>query len=152
MRRYILIALFAAVAFSCSRPASYEPFVRRENAEYGDTYSFLLDMADSTVSYGLDFYTRLERKPFTTFPDDSIVLAIRWIAPSDSNYVDTLVMSVRQADGSAYFTKDVVCPFKERLDLPEYGEWRLKARVLNEAGSVRGLGIIFKRNLWDTTN
>lgn len=146
MNRLVLIFLFAAVAFSCTRPPSDEPFVWRENAEYGDTYSFLLDMADSTISYGLDFYTRLERKAFDSFPEDSIVLALRWIAPSDSNYVDTLVVSVRQDYGSAYFTKDVICPFKERLVLPEYGEWRLKARVLNDAASVRGLGIIFKRN------
>lgn len=146
MRKVVIIVLFAAVAFSCARPSSNEPFVIREKAEYGDTYSFLLDMADSTISYGLDFYARLERKAFGTFPDDSIVLALRWIAPSDSNYVDTLVMPVRKDYGSAYFTKDVECPFKERLDIPEYGQWRLKARVLNEASSVRGLGIIFKRN------
>ena len=83
MNKYVLIALFAAVAFSCSRPPSDEPFVRRENAEYGDTYTFLLDMADSTITYGLDFYTRLERKSFGTFPEDSLVLALRWIAPSE---------------------------------------------------------------------
>ena len=74
-------------------------------------------MADSAITYGLDFYTRLERKSFGTFPEDSLVLALRWIAPSDSNYVDTLVVSLRQA-----------------------------------AESVRGLGVIFKRNQWATTN
>ena len=152
MNKYVLIALFAAVAFSFSRPPSDEPFVRRENAEYGDTYEFLLDMADSTITYGLDFYTRLERKSFGTFPEDSLVLALRWIAPSDSNYVDTLVVSLRQADGNAYYTKDIIYPFKERLAIPEHGQWRLKARVLNDAESVRGLGVIFKRNQWATTN
>ena len=146
MRRNILIVIFAVVACSCTRPSSMEPFVTREEAEYGDTYSFVLDMADSTVSYGLDFYARLERKAFGTFPEDSLILAIRWIAPSDSNYVDTLVMPVGTAVGKTYFTKDIVCPFKERLDMPEYGEWRLKARVLGEASSsVRGVGIIFTR-------
>ena len=57
---------------SCARPSSYEPFVVREKAEYGDTYIFNLDLSDSTVSYGLDFYTRLERPAFGTFPADSI--------------------------------------------------------------------------------
>ena len=80
------------------------------------------------------------------------MLALRWIAPSDSNYVDTLVVSLRQADGNAYYTKDIIYPFKERLDIPEHGQWRLKARVLNDAESVRGLGVIFKRNQWATTN
>ena len=61
---------------SCARPSSYEPFVVREKAEYGDTYIFNLDLSDSAVSYGLDFYTRLERPAFGTFPADSISLEI----------------------------------------------------------------------------
>ena len=69
---------------SCARPSSYEPFVVREKAEYGDTYIFNLDLSDSAVSYGLDFYTRLERPAFGTFPADSISLDLRWISPSDS--------------------------------------------------------------------
>ena len=64
---FLTLVLMMAMV-SCARPSSYEPFVVREKAEYGDTYIFNLDLSDSTVSYGLDFYTRLERPAFGTFP------------------------------------------------------------------------------------
>ena len=102
---------------SCARPSSYEPFVVREKAEYGDTYIFNLDLSDSTVSYGLDFYTRLERPAFGTFPADSI----------------------------SYYSRDFITDYKPVLNLPEHGMWRLKARVLNDSEAIRGLGVIFTR-------
>ena len=82
-----LVLMMAMVSCASS---SYEPFVVREKAEYGDTYIFNLDLSDSTVSYRLDFYTRLERPAFGTFPADSISLDLRWISPSDSLICRTL--------------------------------------------------------------
>ena len=142
---FLTLALLLAVA-SCSRPSSYEPFVVREKAEYGDTYIFNLDLSDSTVAYSLDFYTRLERPAFGTFPSDSISLDLRWISPSDSVIVsDTTFIHVACPVDSSYYTKDFVAVYKESLSLPEHGIWRLKARVLNDSESIRGLGVIFTR-------
>ena len=142
---FLTLALLLAVA-SCSRPSSYEPFVVREKAEYGDTYIFNLDLSDSTVAYSLDFYTRLERPAFGTFPSDSISLDLRWISPSDSVIVsDTTSIHVACPVDSSYYTKDFVTVYKEALNLPEHGIWRLKARVLNDSESIRGLGVIFTR-------
>ena len=47
---FLTLVLMMAMV-SCARPSSYEPFVVREKAEYGDTYIFNLDLSDSTVSY-----------------------------------------------------------------------------------------------------
>lgn len=142
---FITLALMMAVV-SCSRPYSYEPFVIREKAEYGDTYIFNLDLSDSTVTYGLDFYTRLERPAFGEFPSDSISLDLRWISPSDSVMIsDTTFIRVECPVDSSYYNKDFVSLYKERLSLPEHGLWRLKARVLNGSESLRGLGVIFTR-------
>ena len=139
------LVLSLAVA-SCSRPVSYEPFVIREDAEYGDTYIFNLDLSDSTVAYGLDFYTRLERRAFGAFPSDSVSLDLRWISPSDSVIIsDTTFIRVGRSVDSSYFNKDYLSVYKEKLDLPEHGLWRLKARVLNDSESIRGLGVIFTR-------
>lgn len=139
--------LFLLVAIvSCTRPSSYEPFVVREKAEYGDTYIFNLDLSDSTVAYGLDFFTRLERHAFGKFPSDSISLDLRWISPSDSIIIsDTTFISVVQPVDSSYYSKDFLVGYKERLNLPEHGIWRLKARVLNDSEAIRGLGVIFTR-------
>ena len=146
MRNGILVLLLALVVASCSRPVSYEPFVVREKAEYGDTYIFNLDLSDSTVSYGLDFYTRLERQAFGEFPSDSISLDLRWISPSDSVIIsDTTSIRVAHPVDSSYYSKDFVAGYKEALSLPEHGIWRLKARVLNDSEAIRGLGVIFTR-------
>lgn len=145
MLRKLFIPLVLAAAFSCSRPSSYEPFQNRENAEYGDTYSFMLDMSDEDVRYSLEFYTRVERRPFSEFPGDSIVLDLRMISPSDSILVDTTLIRFEHIVDSAYYTKDFISPYKDDFRLPESGEWRLKAKVVNDSPCLRGLGIIFRR-------
>ena len=142
---FLTLVLMMAVA-SCARPSSYEPFVVREKAEYGDTYIFNLDLSDSTVSYGLEFYTRLERQAFGEFPSDSVSLALRWISPSDSVILsDTTFILVGHPVDSSYYSRDFITDYKPVLNLPEHGMWRLKARVLNDSEAIRGLGVIFTR-------
>ena len=75
MRSLFLLIILMLSVFSCARPSSYEPFVVREKAEYGDTYNFELDLSDSTSRHGLSFYTRLERHAFGF----SRLTASRWI-------------------------------------------------------------------------
>ena len=146
MRNLLLALVLSLAVASCSRPSSYEPFVVREKAEYGDTYIFNLDLSDSTVSYGLDFYTRLERPAFGEFPADSISLDLRWISPSDSVILsDTTFIRVDAPVDSSYYSRDFVSGYKAALNLPEHGQWRLKAKVLNDSEAIRGLGVVFTR-------
>ncbi|MBQ8062146.1 MAG: hypothetical protein IJ205_09465 [Bacteroidales bacterium] len=145
MRGRLLIIIIAAVLASCSRPSSYEPFVMKEKAEYGDTYPFVLDLSDTTVSYSLDFYTRLERPAFGEFPDENLVLDLRWFSPSDSIFADTTFIKVGHPLDSAYYSRDFITTYRDPLSLPESGEWRLKVKVVNDAQSLRGLGLVLKR-------
>lgn len=146
MKGRLLISILALAAVCCSKPPSREFFVLREDAEYGDTYPFLLDLSDSSSTYSLDFFTRLERPAFGDFPEDRIILDIRWFSPSDSILVDTAYVDVSRPVGSAYYTKDFISCYKDRLDLPGSGEWRLKAKVVNDSEVIRGLGVILKGN------
>ena len=141
-----IIFILALMAVCCSRPSSYEPFVIREKAEYGDTYPFSLDLSDSTVSYSLDFYTRLERLPFGDYPSENIVLDLRWISPDDSILVDTAYINISHPVDSAYYSRDFISSYSDALDLPSSGEWRLNAKVVNDSQVLRGLGIILKRH------
>lgn len=146
MRNLFLTVALMVVAAACSRPSSYEPFVVREDAEYGDTYNFSLDLSDSTTSYSLSFYTRLARPAFGDFRSDSVSLDLRWISPSDSVFLsDTTFIRVGQAVDSSYYSKDYVVGYKEVLNLPESGVWRLKAKVMNDSEAIRGIGVIFTR-------
>ncbi len=146
MNKVALVFVLLMTAVSCARPASYEPFVVREKAEYGDTYIFNLDLSDSTVSYGLNFYTRLERPAFGKFPSDSVFLDLRWMSPSGCVILsDTASISVACPVDSSYYNKDYIAPYSDDLDLPEHGIWRLRAKVLNDFEAIRGLGVIFIR-------
>lgn len=145
MRRPVLIFLLAVAALSCSRPSSQEPFVTREKAEYGDTYNFTLPMDDSTRSYSLAFYTRLERKPLVPFSTDSVILEVRFVSPSDSVVQDKVVMRFGHPSDSSYYSRDFVFRYKDRLEVGEYGDWRLKVRVPGNPEELRGMGIIFRR-------
>ena len=146
MSKGFIALVLMMVAVSCARPSSYEPFVVREEAEYGDTYIFNLDLSDSTVSYGLGFYTRLERPAFGEFSSDSVSLDLRWISPSDSVILsDTTFIRVSHPVDSSYYSRGYVTDYEPVLNLPEHGIWRLKARVLNDSEAIRGLGVIFIR-------
>ena len=146
MRDLFLAFVMLAAMVSCARPSFYEPFVLREKAEYGDTYIFSLDLSDSTATYGLDFYTRLQRPAFGTFPLDSISLDLRWISPSDSVILsDTTFIRVAQPVDSSYYSRDFMAGYKRVLTLPEHGIWRFRGKGLEDSGAVRGMGGIFTR-------
>lgn len=139
----VVVAL--ALLSGCARPSSIEPFIPREKSEYGDTYSFNLDLEDTTVSYSLGLYTRIEREPFREYPADSLNLGIRWISPSDSSFLDNVVLRLVDPIDSAYASKDYMFSYKDTLDVAEHGEWRVRIQVRNNPECVRGLGIIFTR-------
>lgn len=146
MRGRVFLFVLALLAASCARPSSREFFVLRENAEYGDTYSFYLDLSDSSATYGMDFFTRLERNGFKALPMEDILLDLRWFSPSDSIFTDTASVRIGDYSEESYFKRDIVTGYSGRLDIPEVGQWRLKARILNDSEAIRGLGVVLKIN------
>ena len=146
MRRASLFPLLILLAsLSCTRPPSDERYVSRERAEYGDTYPFELDLSDSLQRNDLAFFLRLERKPFDVFPDDTLTLFLRWIAPSSEVVQDTVAVDLRACADSSYSFRDFVFPFREDFRPAEYGTWRLKVRIPAQPEQLSGLGLIFKR-------
>lgn len=137
--------VLAASLLGCSRPVSYEPFIPREKSEYGDTYSFKLDLADSLISYSLSLYTRVERAPFKPYPADRLDLGLRWISPSDSSFLENVVFCLDSPVDSAYSTKDFIFPYKDSFTPDAPGEWKLRIQVRNNPESLCGLGIILER-------
>ena len=146
MRRASLFPLLILLAsLSCTRPPSDERYVSRERAESGDTYPFELDFSDSLQRNDLSFFLRLERKPFDVFPDDTLTLFLRWIAPSSEVVQDTVAVDLRACADSSYSFRDFVFPFREDFRPAEYGTWRLKVRIPAQPEQLSGLGLIFKR-------
>lgn len=148
MSRYAVIALVLFLTVSCARPSSYETFILKEKAQYGDTYSFNLDFHDSLSTYNLDLYTRMERKAFGRFSADSLDLRVNWVSPEDSILTEDLVLRLGAATDSSYFSKDYILPLKEGFAVPAHGSpgiWRLRVLIKNNPEDIRGLGVVFSR-------
>lgn len=145
MRKLVLAAVLSATVFSCAEPVSREQFVLKEDAQSRSRYSFALDFSDSAASYGISFYTRIERGAFKPFRSDSVRLNVRWTSPSDSSWSEIAVIPLKAAADSAYFFKDYIAPFKGRFVPFEAGAWKLDAVVSGDYESLRGLGVVCRR-------
>lgn len=145
LRKMALAVMMVSAMVSCSRPDSYEPFIVREKAEYGDTYSFELNCSDLSSSYSLDFYTRLEREPFGDFPSEPMNLDLRFISPDGTAYSDTVAFDLGTLSDSSYYAHDYYLPYTNKLDVNTPGYWRLKVKAINQPEEMLGLGIVLKR-------
>ena len=78
------LALFAILLLVACRPASYEQFVRADQAQDGN-YIFALDLSDSTAIYDLSLYTRVDPALMAAAtPSAELALQVCWLAPQPS--------------------------------------------------------------------
>ena len=136
--------LFALLMLAGCRPASYEQFVRADQASGGE-YVFNLDLSDSTASYDISLYTRVDSGIMKAEdPSHSLGLEIRWRAASglqaDSTFLcETVYVPYGGRAGSNSLYRSGVRPNPA-------GEWRVLVRPLDAPAGLRGIGIICKRN------
>ena len=130
--------LFALLMLAGCRPASYEQFVRADQASGGE-YVFNLDLSDSTASYDISLYTRVDSGIMKAEdPSHSLGLEIRWVA--DSTFLcETVYVPYGGRAGSNSLYRSGVRP-------DPAGEWRVLVRPLDAPAGLRGIGIICKRN------
>lgn len=143
MRFRSLIAFILLVSvFSCSRPASYEKYVKFEDREDG-AYCFDIDMTDSLSCYDLSFYTRIDGKVKpASFPID-----VRWVSPDGEVYGERAWFSSEgenvEVTGS-FLSQQIIAPYRSGTVPVVPGVWTLK--VTAAAPGMRGLGIILTKN------
>ena len=78
------IAIFAIMLLVGCRPASYEQFIRADQAQDGE-YVFALDLSDSTATYDLSLYTRVDPALMAAAtPSAELALQVCWLAPQPS--------------------------------------------------------------------
>ena len=144
-----VIALLLLLA-AC-RPASYEQFIRADQATGGE-YVFALDLSDSSAVYDLSFYTRIDPALMAVEqPDRSLGLEISWFAPAapdsgldpepqDSVALrETVFLPYGGKAGSLQLYRSGVRPSPA-------GEWRVTVRPQAAPEGLRGIGIICKRH------
>lgn len=145
MRRALTLLLLLVAVASCSRPSSYRKFIPREKAQYGDTYTYTLDLSDSASVYEFSFVTIIEREAFRHFASDDLEVTMKWVSPSNVVFSDKVTVSVAEAVDSSYFMRELITPYDMPAPGGDYGDWRLIAHVTGNPEHLRGLGIICDR-------
>ena len=142
MRRPLLILLsFALLAVSCREPGSVESFIRGEGP-----YVFTVDMTDSTAVYDLDLYTRIDAREYPA----QLPLNISWKAPSGILFSETVYLPVGR--GTSFFSHDAYAPYRAGVVPSQWGEWTVTVTVPSAPEGLCGMGLVVKKQLWDTEN
>ena len=122
----LLLAILLVLVVGCSRPASFEQFIRVADAP-GGLYRFELELPDSTATYDISFYTADLK--------ESLQLEVRW-----------------NDDSGPLLNENVWIPADRHVALYRSGlrqapgKLCLRVRTINPPKHFRGLGIIMHQN------
>lgn len=137
-RSLFICPLVLVVLAACSRPKSYEEFIREKDSVSG-MYSFELDMTDSLDIYDVWFYTRVDRSRAATVADyPPMELVVWWVAPSGKVYDETVYMSSGDYRG-------VREKYRSGIEPSERGVWKLCVKPNDPPKNFRGFGVICER-------
>lgn len=131
--RFIILITFAVLLCRCGLPDSAEYYVTAGNAEAG-VYPFNLDMADSTASYDVFFYTRVDGGR-----GGGLCLDVKWTSPSGKTFSETVYMNSGDSKG----IKEC---YRSGLEPVEPGVWKLEIKPAGSLPGLRGMGVICNRN------
>ncbi len=130
MRRWLLILSAALLLSACREPASVETFIPGDGP-----YEFVLDMADTTVGYNLDFFTRIDAASGQEIPSE-MPLLVQWKSPSDSLLREKVYLPL---------AAEVYEPYRAGVSPVEAGLWTLTVYAPSAPEGLRGLGLVLTR-------
>ena len=137
MLRIILPVTLLLLAAGC-RPASYEQFIRADQAQDGE-YVFALDLSDSTATYDLSLYTRVDPTLMAAAtPSAELALQVCWMNPGGEAMSEIVYLPFGAEAGSVKLYRSGVKPAPA-------GEWHLSVTPIAPPEGLRGIGIICKR-------
>lgn len=137
MLRIILPVTLLLLAAGC-RPASYEQFIRADQAQDGE-YVFALDLSDSTATYDLSLYTRVDPTLMAAAtPSAELALQVCWMNPGGEAMSEIVYLPFGAEAGSVKLYRSGVNPAPA-------GEWHLSVTPIAPPEGLRGIGIICKR-------
>jgi len=154
MLRIILPVTLLLLAAGC-RPASYEQFIRADQAQDGE-YVFALDLSDSTATYDLSFYTRVDPALMAAAtPSAELALQVCWLSPQpsvgeavpDSTALSCLAVPEMSEIVYLPFGAEAgsVKLYRSGVNPAPAGEWHLSVTPIAPPEGLRGIGIICKR-------
>ena len=153
-------AVALLLLLAACRPASYEQFIRADQATDGE-YVFALDLSDSAAVYDLSFYTRIDPALMAVEqPDRSLGLEVSWSPAVPLTVTPDSTAVMPDADRASLpgpaLRETVYIPYGGKAgSLQLYrsgvrpspaGEWRVAVRPQAAPEGLRGIGIIYKRH------
>lgn len=140
MRRSLFILLAFLLAVSCREPQSQEYFIKGIGP-----YVFTVDMSDTTVVYDFDLFTRLDiARPYE--PDAipaGMPLDIQWVSPSGARFRESVYLPL---------SAKVYEPYRAGVSPLEPGIWTVTLSVPAAPEGLQGMGLVVKKQAWDTEN
>jgi len=133
MKRLLTVLLYAVMC-SCTRPVSYETFIRSDETVDGE-YRFGLELSDS-LSYDIFLFSVTDR---LSGEARSVHIDVKWVSPSGSEASETVVLPLGGSEGRKELYRSAVMP-------PERGKWTVAVRTCGRIERLRGIGLICKEN------
>ena len=127
----VIVAALLLLAASCSKPASYEQFIRRDAAPEG-VYGFELDFSDSTALYDLSFYAPAVKR------DTMLALDVLWSCPGADSLQERVYLPMKG--------REVIELYRSDAAPAPAGIWKLSVKVDGAPEDFLGIGIICKRH------
>lgn len=148
MLRIILPVTLLLLAAGC-RPASYEQFIRADQAQDGE-YVFALDLSDSTATYDLSLYTRVDPTLMAAAtPSAELALQFCWYSPAGEATAAQPCLAVPAMSEIVYLPFGAeagsVKLYRSGVKPAPAGEWHLAVTPIVPPEGLRGIGIICKR-------
>lgn len=148
MLRIILPVTLLLLAAGC-RPASYEQFIRADQAQDGE-YVFALDLSDSTATYDLSLYTRVDPTLMAAAtPSVELALQVCWYSPAGEATAAQACLAVPAMSEIVYLPFGAeagsVKLYRSGVKPAPVGEWHLAVTPIAPPEGLRGIGIICKR-------
>lgn len=148
--RVLMIVALAVFSLGCSRPVSYEKFVRMEDKGSDGQYHFTLDMTDSLCTYDVYFYSRIDCSRNRLADVRDFPLNVTWVSPDGLRYAERVYFDVHDdKEVGDFYSRQYKILYRSGLVPVKNGEWEMEVRIDSDryVPGFRGLGVICKKNL-----
>jgi len=142
VKKLLSLTVLALLAIACA-----EPFTTEEFIPGGGPFVFTVDLSDSTATYDLYIYTRLDGLPEELLPVEGAQMRAEWRSPSDSLFSQTFYLPLT-GNRNSFFSRQVYEPFREGWQPAQPGIWTLTLRQEDRSQVIplRGLGLSVTKN------
>lgn len=139
-RAYLSAAALAAVLLiGCSRPSSYEQFIRNSSRDIYGNYAFDVDMTDSLSRYDISLiatFSCIDRDfaRFTSMPMD-----LMWESPDGRVFENWIAAGRKEMVDSSYYDKALMVKAGTGLVPAVHGGWKLYVKVPEDSLKLYGM-------------